>query len=437
MGKPTIRDLAAKGPTHAAASHDRDNLSKQFHDTRALTLTITDPLPAEDLAIQTMADVSPTKWHMAHTSWFFETFLLKQYQSAYAPYHDAFEFLFNSYYNAVGDQFPRPERGLLSRPTADEIRNYRAHVDAAMAQLIAQCDDKTWNAVAPLIELGVHHEQQHQELILTDLKHVLSWNPLKPSAYGTKPKALKKSLPLEFKPFNGGILQIGHDGGGFAFDCETPRHDVLVRPFSLASRPVTNGEFLEFIQDDGYETPHLWLSDGWAELQQYTWQSPLYWSEEDGEWSEFTLHGLQKLDLEEPVSHISFYEACAYAAWAGARLPMEHELETAAGSQNIEGNFLNTNTIHPQPGSSVSSIGLSQIYGDVWEWTQSAYSAYPGFAPAAGAVGEYNGKFMCNQFVLKGGSCATPMGHMRPTYRNFFPPNARWQFSGVRLAKDI
>ncbi len=439
MATQISRDLAQSGPAHAdpLPPVKRDTLLDAFRTTRSLSMTLADPLSTEDMVIQTMPDVSPTKWHMAHTTWFFETFLLKPNVTEYRPFHDAFEYLFNSYYNAVGAQFPRPERGLLSRPTVGEIEDYRRHVDAAMERLITDSSDDLWTQIAPLIELGVHHEQQHQELTLTDIKHVLSWNPLKPAAYGVKPKVFRKSAPLNFINFEGGIFKIGHEGTAFAFDCEGPRHDQLVRPFALANRPVTNGEYLEFIEDGGYRTPHLWLSDGWADLKEGGWQAPLYWSEQDGEWTEFTLHGAKKLNPHLPVTHVSFYEAAAFAAWTGARLPSEAELELAARSQDVAGNFLTTEHLHPSPVETNDNNKLLQIYGDVWEWSQSAYSPYPGFCAAEGAVGEYNGKFMSGQLVLKGGSCATPPGHMRPTYRNFFPPAARWQFSGIRLAKDI
>ncbi len=439
MGTQTPRDLAEQGSADARSSRllSREKIKQQFDTTRSLTLDLANPLSTEDMVVQTMPDVSPTKWHMAHTTWFFETFLLKPNVSSYRPFHDAFEYLFNSYYNAVGEQFPRPERGLLSRPTVAEIIGYRHHVDEAMDALIDTCGQDLWPEIAPLIELGIHHEQQHQELIITDIKHVLSWNPLKPAGYGIKPKVLRKAAPLSFVEFEGGITQIGHSGHSFAFDCEGPRHDQLIRPFNLANRPVTNGEFLDFIEDGGYQTPHLWLSDGWADLQEGKWSAPLYWSQEDGEWSEFTLHGQKKLNRELPVTHINFYEASAFASWKGARLPSEAELEIAARTQEVSGNFLTTEHVHPSPVESAEDGKLLQIYGDVWEWTQSAYSPFPGFAPAEGAVGEYNGKFMSGQLVLKGGSCATPEGHMRPTYRNFFPPAARWQFSGVRLAQDL
>ena len=329
MGTQTPRDLAEQGSADTEPSHprSRESIRKQFDTTRSLTLALADPLSTEDMVVQTMPDVSPTKWHMAHTTWFFETFLLKPNVPAYRPFHESFEYLFNSYYNAVGAQFPRPERGLLSRPTVAEIVDYRHHVDAAMAKLVDDCAQDLWSEIAPLVELGVHHEQQHQELIVTDIKHVLSWNPLKPAGYGVKPKVLRKAAPLSFIEFEGGISAIGHDGPEFAFDCEGPRHDQLIRSFSLANRPVTNGEFLEFIEDGGYRTPHLWLSDGWADLQQSGWQAPIYWARDDGEWSEFTLHGQQNLNRELPVTHINFYEASAFAAWKGwkrnSRSPLE------------------------------------------------------------------------------------------------------------------
>jgi ergothioneine biosynthesis protein EgtB len=380
-----------------------------------------------------MPDVSPTKWHLAHTTWFFETFLLRAQDSGYAEFHPAFNYLFNSYYEGVGPRHPRPERGFLTRPSVEEILAYREHVDTAMARLL---DRDLADDVAALVELGLNHEQQHQELIVTDIKHVLSCNPLFP-AYSPPPKAERTdhAPPLRFLGFEGGIRRIGHAGSDFAFDNEGPPHDVLLRDFRLASRPVTNREYLAFVEDGGYGQPLLWLSDGWAAVQARGWTAPLYWRRgEDGEWQRFTLHGLLPLDLDAPVAHVSLYEAAAFAEWSGKRLPTEAEWEVAARDKPVAGRFLSDAPREPAPAS--AQPGLSQMYGDVWEWTRSSYEPYPGFRPAAGAVGEYNGKFMCGQMVLHGGSCATPEGHVRPSYRNFFPPDARWQFSGIRLAED-
>ncbi|MGH8688324.1 MAG: ergothioneine biosynthesis protein EgtB [Burkholderiales bacterium] len=364
------------------------------------------PLSAEDCALQSMPDASPVKWHLAHTTWFFETFVLGRFAERYTPFHPSYRYLFNSYYNAVGDQYPRAQRGLMSRPALDEVLRYRAHVDERMRALL---DGRTLSDEAlGLVELGLHHEQQHQELILTDVKHLFLLNPLEPAygADGPHPAATAEAL-LQWRACEGGLIDIGHDGAGFAFDNEQPRHRALLAPFEIASRPATNGEYLAFIEDGGYRRPELWLSEGWAIVQAQRWEAPIYWRRADGAWREFTLAGAQPLDPGRSVAHLSHFEADAYAHWAGARLPTEFEWERAA-----EGG------------------------GEVWEWTSSSYGPYPGYRPASGAVGEYNGKFMSNQYVLRGASCATPQGHARRTYRNFFPSTARWQFSGVRLARD-
>ena len=383
--------------------------------------------------MQTMPDVSPPKWHLAHTSWFFETFLLKRFSSDYTEFHPLYNYLFNSYYEAVGARYPRPQRGLLSRPTVAEIYAYREHVDRAMERLFGGSDE-TPSEAAELITLGLNHEQQHQELLLTDLKYNLGQNPLRP-VYQPRQEAsgARGAAPLDWLEFPGGLVEIGHEGPGFCFDNERPRHKVYLEPYRLASRLTTNGEYLEFIEAGGYQQPRHWLSDGWATVQAEGWQAPLYWEKSGRDWSVFTLHGLEPLDEDEPVCHLSYYEADAFATWAGRSLPTEAEWEAAAAGRPIEGNLFESGALHPRP-PQTAGVGLAQLYGDVWEWTSSAYSPYPGFRPAAGAVGEYNGKFMCNQLVLRGGSCATSGDHLRPTYRNFFPTNARWQFSGVRLA---
>jgi ergothioneine biosynthesis protein EgtB len=421
----------------ADRSADRQSLVDAFQSTRNLSAAIAEPLATEDMVIQSMPDVSPTKWHLAHTSWFFETFILKPHARDFRPFGDAYEFLFNSYYNAIGKQFRRPERGLLSRPTVVEVFAYRQSVDERIQDLAATAPQSVWAQIESLLELGIHHEQQHQELMLTDIKHVLSRNPLAPAAFdNTAPKSMGAVNALSFTQYPGGIREIGFDGNGFAFDCEGPRHQQLVRPFSIANRLVTNGEYLEFINDGAYREPSLWLSDAWTKIQEENWDAPLYWRKQDGQWSEFTLSGERSIELAQPVTHVSFYEANAYASWRSARLPTEAELEIAAHTVPAEGAFLDMKCLQPKPLNPAVKTGIAQIYGDVWEWTQSPYAPYPGFKPASGAVGEYNGKFMCDQFVLKGGSCATPCGHIRPTYRNFFPANARWQFSGIRLAID-
>ncbi len=406
-------------------------LTTEYERVRILSLALCEPLATEDYVVQSMPDVSPTKWHLAHTSWFFEQFLLRPYLPAYRVFHEGFDYLFNSYYEAVGPRHLRPKRGLLSRPTVEEIVSYRRHVDEHMEMLLERQEGAD-DAVADLVRLGLNHEQQHQELMLTDIKHVLSCNPLKP-AYRTDAvgSAGSEAQPLLYHAFESGIRQIGATGELFCFDNETPRHRVLVESFALANRCVTNGEYLEFIRDGSYQQAALWLSDGWATVQNEGWRHPLYWS--DSLDSEFTLAGEQSIDPASPVCHLSYYEADAFARWAGARLPTEAEWEIAAGQEPVEGNFCESGFLHPA--AATASQQLAQLYGDVWEWTASPYVAYPGFRPATGALGEYNGKFMCNQLVLRGGSCATPAGHVRATYRNFFYPQSRWQFMGLRLAR--
>jgi len=405
----------------------------RFAHVRERSLAICAPLEIEDYVVQSMPDVSPAKWHLAHTSWFFEQFLLRPHLPGYHVFDDRYEYLFNSYYEAVGPRHARPERGLLTRPTVAEIQNYRAHVEQGMRSLIERGagHDAT---LGSLIDIGLHHEQQHQELMLADLKHVLSRNPLHP-VYRERTRAPEnRATPsLTFVRFDGGLRSIGADpDGGFCFDNETPRHRVFVEPFALANRLVTNGEYLEFIRDAGYGKPGLWLADGWTTVQQQDWQHPIYWSDDLA--AEFTLAGLEPLDLHAPVCHLSGYEADAFARWAGARLPTEAEWEIAATGIEPFGNFVETDVLHPLPAAGERQ--MEQLFGDAWEWTSSAYGPYPGFKPAAGAIGEYNGKFMCNQLVLRGGSCVTPRDHIRATYRNFFYPHSRWQFTGVRLARE-
>ncbi|MGZ3276066.1 MAG: ergothioneine biosynthesis protein EgtB [Caulobacteraceae bacterium] len=408
-------------------------MMRRYAAVRGHALELTQPLSAEDQQVQSMPDVSPTKWHLAHTSWFFETFLLCPALPGYRPFHELYGFLFNSYYEAVGPRWSRPERGLLSRPSLDEVLAYRRHVDDGMARLVATLPADRWSELEPLVELGLHHEQQHQELILMDIKHVLSLNPLSP-AYAEAPPARPEDAasPIQWLLFDGGLVEIGHEGPGFAFDNEGPRHRVWLEPFQIASRLSTCGEYLAFIQDGGYRRPELWLSEGWATIQREGWRAPLYWREDDvGAFRLFTLHGERPLDPAEPVAHLSFYEADAFARWSGRRLPAEAEWETAAAKavSSQPGQ-----AFHPRPAAPIS--GLQQTSGELWQWTASAYGPYPRYRPAAGAIGEYNGKFMSGQMVLRGGCVATPEGHARPTYRNFFPPAARWAFSGVRLADD-
>ena len=399
----------------------------QYHEIRSTTLRITQPFSAEDLMLQSMPDASPAKWHLAHTTWFFETFILSAYVPQYKPFDPRFKQLFNSYYKQLGSHPYRGARGLMSRPSLHEIHTYREHVDAAMLRYLENADENT----ASLVEIGLNHEQQHQELILTDMKHALWSMPLHPGRIN-QPRAITSAVPMQWLAFDGGIYKIGHHGAGFAFDNEGPRHEVLLLPFRIASRLVTNAEYLEFMNDGGYRRPELWLSDGWDTVCAQAWKSPLYWEENNGDWLEFTFAGSRELDSAAPVCHISFYEADAYARWSGSRLPCEEEWEIAAARAPSAGTLLESGRLHPQP---ASGEGLQQMFGEVWEWTSSPYIAYPGFAPAEGAIGEYNGKFMCNQFVLRGGSCATPSTHIRATYRNFFPPHARWQFMGIRLAQ--
>ena len=396
----------------------------RYAAVRAQTEALAAPLSAEDCALQSMPDASPVKWHLAHTSWFFETFVLERALPGFAPFRPEFRMLFNSYYVGVGPRHPRPERGLISRPVLDEVLAYRASVDERMHRLLERGD-----APLDVVELGLHHEQQHQELILTDLKHLLSRNPLHPVYKpGRAPAAHQAGAGAgapRFLRYDEGVREIGHDGKGFAFDNEQPRHRVYLRGYAVADRLVTNAEYREFIDDGGYRRPELWLSEGWDVRQAQGWEAPLYWEPE----GQFTLQGLRPITPEEPVTHVSFYEADAYARWAGARLPGEAEWEIAAGEAPLGGNFLESGRLHPVPGT-------GQLFGDAWEWTTSTYGPYPGFRAAPGAVGEYNGKFMVNQYVLRGGSCATPGAHIRASYRNFFPAAARWQFSGIRLARD-
>jgi len=407
-------------------------LALEFAHVRAATEALAAPLSSEDCAIQSMPDASPVKWHLAHTTWFFETFVLAP--GGVPACDPAFSYLFNSYYEAVGDRHPRPQRGLLSRPSLDDIRAYRARVDEAVGRLLQRGADA---ASLQLVELGLHHEQQHQELILTDVKHLFSRNPLRPAYRKAWPLTPILGVRRSWIGIAGGVHAIGHDGCGFAFDNEGPRHRVLLDDFEIASHPVTHGDFLEFIEDGGYRRPELWLSAGWDAVRTHGWQAPGYWECRDGQWHTFTLHGMAPIEVHTPVCHVSFYEAEAFARWAGARLPTEAEWEAAVSATPVEGNFVESGALHPLACREPPPSGaLAQAFGDVWEWTRSDYAPYPGYRPAEGAVGEYNGKFMANQYVLRGGSCATPASHVRATYRNFFPPDARWQFSGLRLARD-
>ena len=408
------------------------SLHERLIATRSLSTELARPLSDEDQVVQASDDASPTKWHLAHTTWFFEAFVLKSFLESYRLFDERFEYCFNSYYESVGARQPRGKRGLLTRPTADEVRAYREHVDAALDRLCAR-GLEPW--AVELIELGINHEQQHQELLLTDILSLFASEPLKPAYARANPGvAVAETTPLDWVHFDGGIFGVGHDGKHFAYDNEGPRHDELVRPFKLADRCVTNSEWVAFIQDGGYATPALWLADGWATVNAQGWTAPLYWEEADGGFMQMSLQGFRPLDQSAPVCHVSYYEADAFARWAGYRLPSEFEWEVAAYGVPIAGQTLDSGHLRPVPAG--PGPGPKQMFGDVWEWTASAYLPYPGFKAAPGAVGEYNGKFMCNQFVLRGGSCATPEGHIRKTYRNFFYPHQRWQFMGLRLASD-
>ncbi len=417
------------------------DLLLQFRQVREQSLSLTDGLSDEDMLLQSMPDASPTKWHLAHTTWFFDAFLLQPHLPRYTPLDDRYQFLFNSYYEAMGERHPRPARGLLSRPSLNEVLTYRDHVDNAMEVLLRQAlDSAQEKEVRAKVVIGLHHEMQHQELILTDIKHALAQNAF---AFGEQPLASSSGSiepDKEYSHFKGGVVWVGTDADpDFAYDCEQPRHQVFVQDFSLRNSPVTNGEWLDFIAEGGYQRPELWLSDGWDKCRSERWQAPLYWREDRGEWRSQSLFDKALFNPQDPVCHISYYEADAFARWRGERLPTEFEWEQAALSCTLEGHFAEARLWHPT-GSQLKlhlkqPAGLKQMYGDVWEWTQSSFSGYPGFSPSQGALGEYNGKFMVNQYVLKGGSCVTPQQQMRPSYRNFFYPHQRWQFSGLRLAR--
>jgi ergothioneine biosynthesis protein EgtB len=413
----------------------REPIAEQYRRVRALSRQLGKPLATEDMVVQSMPDASPTKWHLAHTTWFFENFVLAESLPGYERFDLAFGFLFNSYYNLVGPRHSRPHRGVLSRPTVEEVHCYRAHVDAEMETLFARSPAREVEAV---IEIGCHHEQQHQELLLTDIKHAFASSPLRPAYTEPVTATGGRATEVNWIDFESGVRQIGHQGEGFTFDNETPRHRVFLESHALADRLVSNAEYLAFMEDGGYGRPELWLSAGWDVARAGEWESPLYWEPGEAGWQQMTLGGMRPIDPEAPVCHVSLFEADAYARWAGARLPTEFEWEAAAGEIPIEGNFVESEHFHTQPseGAHDGSAGLQQMFGDVWEWTGSQYRPYPGYEPPPGALGEYNGKFMSNQFVLRGGSCATSRTHIRSTYRNFFPPESRWQFSGIRLARD-
>jgi ergothioneine biosynthesis protein EgtB len=471
----TISDAPVARPSTPTDAPSGPSLLERYRAVRAFTLLLTRGLAPEDLVVQSMEDVSPTKWHLAHTSWFWEVFVLEPHLEGYEALDPDYHFLFNSYYVQAGERHCRAQRGWLSRPTVAQVLDYRAHVDRGMNELLAA--GETEGDLRELVELGLNHEQQHQELILTDLKHVFGVNPLRPVYHappepasnlggpGPRPAVEAESPPLRFVPFEGGVHEIGHPNAGrlpdrdapFSYDNEGPVHRRFLEPFALADRLVTNGEYLAFMADGGYRRPELWMSAGWAARLAHGWTEPFYWEEREGQWWSFTLGGMRPLDPGEPVVHLTWYEADAYARWAGARLPREDEWEVAAraalaAGAPLDGNLADARRFHPAPAPpcvadpggaggrnearTPSAATLRQLFGDCWEWTSSDYAPYPGYRPAPGAVGEYNGKFMTGQYVLRGGSCATSRSHLRVTYRNFFPPDAAWQFTGLRLARD-
>ena len=434
MSQAPTGSLAEHGVSPAA---DLDRLIAEYREVRGQTESLCAPLEPEDFNLQAMPDASPAKWHLAHTTWFFETFVLATLRPGYRHARADANFLFNSYYNAVGERIARDKRGLLSRPTVAEVQAYRSEVDDRVERALANASPDAARAVAPILIIGLNHEQQHQELLLTDLKIAFGANPTRPAYRDLPDRVSNRVPPLRWLADNGGVQSIGHSGEGFAFDNETPRHRVFLEPFALASRPSTNGEYLAFLEDGGYERPEFWLSDGWASRKAEGWQSPLYWERSEGGWATFTLGGMKPLVESEPVTHVSFYEADAFARWNGARLPTEAEWEVSAAEVPVEGNLLESGRFHPETTTQDRDRqdGATGLFGDNWEWTSSPYIAYPGFRPATGALGEYNGKFMCNQMILRGGSCATPSSHVRATYRNFFGPASRWQFTGIRLAR--
>ena len=420
---------------HDASSERRSLWLAAYERVRKATESLCAPLETEDYVIQTAPETSPAKWHLAHTSWFFETFLLVPYLPAYCRYHADYDRLFNSYYEQLGSPWPRAERGLLARPTVAEVYAYRKHVDQSMRSLLEQATEPNWAKVLQRLTIGLNHEEQHQELLLSDIKLNFSANPLRPAYRADLHDPSGRGAPaMNWKTFPGGVYELGQRGEDFSFDNEGPRHRIYLRPFRLASRLVTNAEYLAFMADDGYGNPAHWLSDGWTTVKRLGWRSPLYWEQAGDHWRHYTLAGPRALDLEAPVCHVSHYEAQAYAAWAGKRLPVEGEWEVAAAGLPIAGNLRESGYLHPAAAS--PGEGLLQMYGDVWEHTASAYQPYPGFRADPGALGEYNGKFMCNQYVLRGGSCVTPADHIRASYRNFFYPHERWQFQGIRLAED-
>ncbi len=422
--------------THAShLSVEIPELTRFYRAVRQTSHALIAPLSDADATVQSMPDASPAKWHVAHTTWFFESLVLVPHLAGYRVFDGHYNFLFNSYYETIGVRHPRPRRGLLTRPSLESVMSYRQYVDAGIEKLL---QGHASTEVTKLVELGCHHEQQHQELLLTDILHLFAQNPLKPAYKLPEPLLVEPQPPVSsaFISFEGGLLEIGHDGSNFAFDCEGPRHTVFIEPYRLAAKPVTNREWIEFMTDGGYRNPLLWLSEGWGALHDQHWTMPLYWEQRDNTYWTMTLRGAQPVDLDAPVAHVSYFEADAYATWSHRRLPTEMEWESAARAVSPAGNFMDSGFLRPRPANATVE-GAHQLFGDVWEWTRSAFLSYPRFRPAAGAMGEYNGKFMSGQFVLRGGSCVTPPGHIRASYRNFFPPATRWQFAGLRLAEDV
>jgi ergothioneine biosynthesis protein EgtB len=432
MGGPAL----VSSPQDLRPAED-ESLSARLLAIRALTLKLVAPLGVEDMGGQAMEEASPAKWHLAHTSWLFEVLVLTRFLDGYEVFDPAFAYCFNSYYDSLGERQPRAKRGLLTRPSLEAVLAYRRHVDAGLEALLGRVDPQS--EAARLVETGLQHEQQHQELILTDILALFAANPLRPAYRPPRPRSRGgRPEPLRWTQFSGGVIPIGHSGDGFAYDNETPRHEALIHPFALADRLVANAEWLDFVEDGGYRAPTLWLSDGWTAVQREGWRAPLYWERRDGEWVSMTLEGLQPLVPDAPVVHVSFYEADAFARWAGKRLPTEFEWEAAAADAPVDGNLLSSDALRPlAPSQRPWSGRPRQLFGDVWEWTQSAYSPYPGYHAPEGALGEYNAKFMCGQHTLRGGSCATPADHIRASYRNFFYPHQRWQFAGLRLASEV
>jgi len=426
-----------KTPTKNGIStsiNDRDRMLHRFHDVRSFTVELVKPLKTEDFVIQIVKHASPAKWHLAHSSWFFEAFFLEKAMDKYKTIHPQYSYLFNSYYLQTGEPHCRNKRGNLSRPTVQEVLDYRTYVNEHVTDFLENCSDKEFEEWKDVLEVGLNHEQQHQELLVTDLKIMLSKNPLNPAYTGrTRPQS-QPQPDIKWHSFDEGVYEIGHSGGEFGYDNEFPRHKTYIHDFKLADRLITNGEYLKFIESGGYKDPKYWLDEGYAQAMENGWDCPLYWQHGEGEWHQFTLNGLEPIDVNEPVTHVNYYEADAYARWAGCRLPTEFEWELAAEPLEIDGSFVDARNFHPV-GSDPSKPGLKQMFGEVWQWTRSSYAAYPGYETFPGALGEYNGKFMCNQYVLRGGSCATSKNHYRKTYRNFFYSKFSWQFTGIRLAK--